>query len=315
MAISSTVRSLPIKALYETLLERTESELPNEVKDKHAAFLREFSQFFRSHFHDQYLSRKKSDGETIELICSICSATSPARAALQERQIHKLSFPTQNASLEIACCQTERCARKVDNYFRAIEDNIGPFPPGGLLRVRIDIDSFGREKENFCTLRVSNDALGWRAKDMEIKYSPKSNDLEVMVGLDRRNRSHHIYTQRPLKDMLFVNPEIDFSAMAQKMPNTLGGRFIASYIEQRLNPSIPLRRLLSIMECPISYAIMKNPVIGSDGHTYEQEAIDTWRLTKNLSPISRQPIDRLVPNYLAKAVRDLIKEQRPDLLK
>ena len=46
--------------------------------------------------------------------------------------------------------------------------------------------------------------------------------------------------------------------------------------------------------CPITYTIMTEPVIGTDGHTYEKNAIIQWLYTSNLSPITKQPIIRIV---------------------
>lgn len=57
--------------------------------------------------------------------------------------------------------------------------------------------------------------------------------------------------------------------------------------------------------CPITLDIMKDPVICSDGYTYERESI--LSLKNNLSPMTRQKIDRknLIPNL---AIKQLIQE-------
>ena len=57
--------------------------------------------------------------------------------------------------------------------------------------------------------------------------------------------------------------------------------------------------------CPITQAVMMDPVIGSDGITYERTAIESWFATgKNTSPMTRQPMasTSLVPNYALKAM-------------
>ncbi len=51
--------------------------------------------------------------------------------------------------------------------------------------------------------------------------------------------------------------------------------------------------------CPIGMEIMKDPVIGSDGQTYEREAITEWLTTRMpRSPMTRvlMTIDNLQPN-------------------
>ena len=60
-------------------------------------------------------------------------------------------------------------------------------------------------------------------------------------------------------------------------------------------------------KCPITLAIMKDPVICPDGHTYERNAIERWLSTNNNSPMTGLPIDRhiLTPNI---ALRNLIQQ-------
>jgi Mg-chelatase subunit ChlD len=57
--------------------------------------------------------------------------------------------------------------------------------------------------------------------------------------------------------------------------------------------------------CPITQALMMDPVIGSDGITYERSAIEAWfAMGKTTSPMTRQPMasTSLVPNYALKAM-------------
>ncbi len=42
--------------------------------------------------------------------------------------------------------------------------------------------------------------------------------------------------------------------------------------------------------CPITLLPMTDPVIGSDGQTYEREAITHWLQLHNSSPLTRQPM-------------------------
>jgi hypothetical protein len=68
----------------------------------------------------------------------------------------------------------------------------------------------------------------------------------------------------------------------------------------------------SDMLCPITCAIMKDPVICSDGHTYERKAIETWLRTQNKSPTTNLPLinKTLIPNVFAKRVIDSYKEAK-----
>ena len=39
------------------------------------------------------------------------------------------------------------------------------------------------------------------------------------------------------------------------------------------------------MHCPISHVLMKDPVLASDGYTYDRPAITQWLVTKSTSPV------------------------------
>jgi len=66
------------------------------------------------------------------------------------------------------------------------------------------------------------------------------------------------------------------------------------------------------MLCPITCAIMKEPVICSDGNTYERKAIETWLRNNNKSPSTNLPLTNktLIPNVFAKRVIDSYKEAK-----
>jgi hypothetical protein len=59
--------------------------------------------------------------------------------------------------------------------------------------------------------------------------------------------------------------------------------------------------------CPITHELMDDPVMASDGHTYERRAIERWLETKKTSPKSGLPLESVAvfPNHL---VRRLIRE-------
>jgi hypothetical protein len=68
----------------------------------------------------------------------------------------------------------------------------------------------------------------------------------------------------------------------------------------------------SDMLCPITCEIMKDPVICSDGNTYERKAIERWLLTNNKSPSTNLSLinKTLIPNVFAKRVIDAYKEAK-----
>ena len=61
--------------------------------------------------------------------------------------------------------------------------------------------------------------------------------------------------------------------------------------------------------CPITLTLMSDPVMGSDGQTYERAAITQWLGTNPHSPLTRQPmtVQSLKPNYSLKAAIERFK--------
>lgn len=55
--------------------------------------------------------------------------------------------------------------------------------------------------------------------------------------------------------------------------------------------------------CPISLEIMQDPVICSDGNTYEREEIARWFINHDTSPKTNLPLanKNLIPNHAIKA--------------
>ncbi|KAM8933526.1 WD repeat, SAM and U-box domain-containing protein 1 [Pelodytes ibericus] len=54
--------------------------------------------------------------------------------------------------------------------------------------------------------------------------------------------------------------------------------------------------------CPITWEVMKDPVIASDGYSYERTAIENWISTKRTSPMTNLPLENLLltPNRTLK---------------
>jgi len=50
--------------------------------------------------------------------------------------------------------------------------------------------------------------------------------------------------------------------------------------------------------CPITMAVMKDPVVAADGHTYERSAIESWLRQRKVSPLTNSPMTAkpLTPN-------------------
>ncbi|XP_075685434.1 WD repeat, SAM and U-box domain-containing protein 1 isoform X2 [Rhinoderma darwinii] len=66
--------------------------------------------------------------------------------------------------------------------------------------------------------------------------------------------------------------------------------------------------------CPITCEIMKDPVIASDGYSYERKAIEFWISTKKTSPMTNLPLENLLltPNRTLKMALNRWVDIRPE---
>ncbi|CAF1521126.1 unnamed protein product [Adineta ricciae] len=67
--------------------------------------------------------------------------------------------------------------------------------------------------------------------------------------------------------------------------------------------------LLNSITCCITKAILHDPVVASDGFTYEREAIENWFKTSNRSPMTNQELENLElkPNYAIKSILQMLQ--------
>ena len=58
--------------------------------------------------------------------------------------------------------------------------------------------------------------------------------------------------------------------------------------------------------CPITYEIMRDPVVVADGHSYERKAIEQWLEKRSRSPMTAKPLTSkaLATNHILKSITD-----------
>jgi len=66
--------------------------------------------------------------------------------------------------------------------------------------------------------------------------------------------------------------------------------------------------------CPITQVTMVDPVLASDGRTYERSAITEWLRTHSTSPITRETMHQqsLMPNYALKSMIEKHRAPKPN---
>lgn len=53
--------------------------------------------------------------------------------------------------------------------------------------------------------------------------------------------------------------------------------------------------------CPIGHHAMTDPVVASDGHSYERSNLTQWLSRKRTSPLTGEQVDFYVPNHALRA--------------
>lgn len=64
------------------------------------------------------------------------------------------------------------------------------------------------------------------------------------------------------------------------------------------------------LTCPITGELLKDPVVATDGHTYERAAIERWLTDHQTSPLTNAPLvsKHLVPNLRLRAIAEEAKK-------
>ena len=87
---------------------------------------------------------------------------------------------------------------------------------------------------------------------------------------------------------------------------------ILSCFSDAVNGMHPLNSMPNIpseFKCPISLELMKDPVVASDGCTYERDSIQKWLAEHNTSPATNEPLQsRLL--FQNRALRNLMCESK-----
>ena len=73
-------------------------------------------------------------------------------------------------------------------------------------------------------------------------------------------------------------------------------------------------RVPASFKCPITHRRMKDPVMTSDGYTFERRAIERWFARERTSPLTGKPVSskQLIPNRLIKTmIAEFLEDSHP----
>ena len=74
---------------------------------------------------------------------------------------------------------------------------------------------------------------------------------------------------------------------------------------------------LKHLVCPILPTLPVDPVVASDGYIYERERIEKHLFTRQISPVTREPMTlHLVPaRHVTNIIQDMLDASRQDIQK
>ena len=160
------------------------------------------------------------------------------------------------------------------------------------------IDNYGNIYEFIYNIDSDKYWIGYCIKP---KYKIKLQEIVIdIIKLITTNNETHF--KNTIKGILKINEEYNYNLIILEI-NKLKEE------NEQLNKKN--KKYYDNFICPITLAVMKEPVICSDGHTYERSAIEKWLSTENHSPMTRQIItnNSLIPNI---ALRNIIQEYEKD---
>lgn len=207
---------------------------------------------------------------------------------------------------------------KHDNTYSAIEVAINPHTNKKYVQYHGDV----------CKMSLKYDGYGTYCINDVKRYSGKY----VMGKKNGKGKEYDMYG-RKIFEGIFENDvrikgKISYyntrkrktPSMTCDYPNQLLNNTTTKRKDQQDDPVRAKKRLKAEQSgdtpdeyvCPITLCLMKDPVIASDGNTYEREAIEKLIKHKTCkSPITREPINQsLIPNRnIKKLIDDFIDKQ------
>jgi serine/threonine protein kinase len=163
---------------------------------------------------------------------------------------------------------------------------------GEVYRDSADVYSFG--------------VILWELLMNKVPWQNKIHAQIITAILVKHERllSSIVKTQFPptifslLEDCLRYEPEL--------RPNF---HTIEEYVEMNSDIIEPIPESLL---CPIGYNLMMDPVVCSDGHSYDRIAIEEWLQSHNTSPLTNEPLlhKNLIPNHTLRKIIDEFNQKK-----
>ena len=160
---------------------------------------------------------------------------------------------------------------------------------------------YGRNKYWYSETNINN--LQYKIKLPEISI----DTIKLIIGINRNNFKNIIRGIVKINELINKQDNIYNLIILEIDKLKEEKEQLKQENEQLENKILNKKNIDNNFICSITLEVMKDPVICSDGHTYERSAIEKWLSTNSYSPITRQIItnNSLIPNI---ALRNIIQE-------
>jgi hypothetical protein len=143
-----------------------------------------------------------------------------------------------------------------------------------------------------------------RFVDPVVASDGKSYERSALEGIPDGLNKDKLYSNRALKTI--VEEETDERCEISLLSDILK-KTLSQVLEKYVLPSGQYcHSLPQAYYCPITFSLIRDPVIDPDEYTFEQAALESWIETQCTSPITRTPCD-VGELYANLVIKDLLE--------
>ncbi|RPF81932.1 MAG: hypothetical protein CBC65_001685 [Rhodothermaceae bacterium TMED105] len=194
---------------------------------------------------------------------------------------------------------TAECDRKV---LAAIERARKDIANGLCIKDSIDrVSQVVARYHNSCSTFVLKEKNSFRSEFCEKKKPHSQNPGGIIVPTkEEQLRLSEALHNLEVEDVTHIGLTTKEIKKHIKMKNQ---QEADTQVRKRLS-----QRVVEVSHCPITLCAMEDPVVASDGHTYERSAITDWMSRNNTSPLTGDTFEHknLVTNYAFRSVLDIV---------
>eukprot|EP01025_Chloroclados_australasicus_P024507 TRINITY_DN24576_c0_g2_i5.p2 TRINITY_DN24576_c0_g2~~TRINITY_DN24576_c0_g2_i5.p2 ORF type:complete len:194 (-),score=9.95 TRINITY_DN24576_c0_g2_i5:186-767(-) len=146
---------------------------------------------------------------------------------------------------------------------------------------------------------------------------------QLHMQVDKTNKINLARSYQSLQDLVSIHQQSTSISRpslesVQSFANSAGCQQQLIKTEQELNDAckqltnavIGLEGIKELLVCPLSGSLMREPVVATDGYTYDRTAIENWLLTQTTSPITNEQFHSLllIPNRSIMGIIDEVQK-------